>query len=139
MGRRWVKILGFTIIALLVLLSLAITFTIGWRPIIGPKARRLTDRHFELTRARLERGKYLVNSVMGCLGCHSEADLSKPGGPPAEAKLGAGTRWADANLPWVVAPNITPDKKPAPATGPTTHLRGRSAKGSVMTDGRCFR
>ena len=92
MRRRWAKILGITILALLALISLAITFTIGWRPIIGPKARRLTDRRFEATQARLERGKYLVDSVMGCLGCHSEADFSKPGAPPREGRRGAGTR-----------------------------------------------
>src|SRR6266436_4339562 len=74
--RRWGKILGITVVVLLVLISLAITFTIGWRPIIGPRARTLTDRKFASTSARLERGKYLVNSVMGCVGCHSDADLS---------------------------------------------------------------
>ena len=92
MAGRWGKVFWFTIIALLILVSIVITFTIGWRPIIGPKARRLTDRKFEATQARLERGKYLVNSVMGCLGCHSEADFGKPGAPPREGRLGAGTR-----------------------------------------------
>ena len=28
-----------------------------------------------------------------------------------DGRLGAGTRWADANLSWLVAPNITPDKE----------------------------
>ncbi len=137
MGRRWVKIPGFTIIALVVLVSLAITFTIGWRPIIGPRARRLTDRHFEPTQARLERGKYLVNSVMGCLGCHSEADLSKPGAPPAETRLGAGTRWADANLPWVVAPNITPDKETG-AGNWTDDVLARAIREGIGHDGRAL-
>src|SRR3989442_5201517 len=137
MGRRWVKIPGFTIIALLVLVSLAITFTIGWRPIIGPKARRVTDRHFEATLARLERGKYLVDSVMTCIGCHSEADFSKPGAPPREGRRGAGTRWADGDLLWVVAPNITPDKETG-AGNWTDDTLARAIREGIGHDGRAL-
>lgn len=111
MTRRLRSVLAFTILVLLVLISLGITFTIGWRPFIGPRTRAVTDRRFESTPARLERGKYLVDSVMGCLGCHSEIDSRRPGAPPVEGRAGAGARWADANLPWLVAPNITPDKE----------------------------
>src|SRR3989441_6608255 len=111
MARRLRKMLGTAVIILLILASVAITFTIGWRPIIGPRMRTLTDRRFETTNARLERGRYLVDSVMGCLGCHSPTDIRKPGAPPAASMLGAGARWADAGLPWVVVPNITPDKE----------------------------
>ena len=41
---RFVRILGYTVFGLLVALAVAITFTMGWRPFIGPKARPLTDR-----------------------------------------------------------------------------------------------
>src|ERR1700704_3769554 len=111
MKRRWVRVLGIVIVVLLAVVAGGITFTIGWRPIIGPKTRALTDRHFEPTAVRLQRGKYLVDSVMGCLGCHSDPDFSKAGAPPIPNRLGAGLRWADADLPWVIAPNITPDKE----------------------------
>jgi hypothetical protein len=63
---------GFLVVA--ILLVLAITFTIGWRPIVGPKTRALTDRRFESAPARLARGDYLVNAVASCFGCHSEVD-----------------------------------------------------------------
>ncbi|HXI61275.1 MAG TPA: hypothetical protein VNF70_01145, partial [Pyrinomonadaceae bacterium] len=59
-GSRWKKVTLITLIALIILVSLGITFTIGWRPIIGAKKRALTDRKFEATQARLLRGKYLV-------------------------------------------------------------------------------
>src|SRR5438477_458524 len=48
MVHRWQK---FAIItpAVIALITLGITFTIGWRPIIGAKKRALTDRKFETT------------------------------------------------------------------------------------------
>src|SRR4051794_13370423 len=111
MSRRLRKLIPITLIAVVLLVVLAITFTIGWRPIIGPRHRALTDRRFEATPARMERGKYLVDSVMGCLGYHSPIEANRPGAPPVAAKLGSGARWPDANLPWLVAPNITSDRE----------------------------
>src|SRR5262245_38767074 len=81
--RRWPrmrhiwKILGIVLVAVVVLLVLAISATIGWRPFIGPKARPLTDRRFESKPARLERGQYLVENLVGCLDCHSERDRAQ--------------------------------------------------------------
>lgn len=137
MSQRWTQTTGITLVAILVLLSLAVTFTIGWRPIVGPKTRTLTDRHFEPTPARLEHGKYLVNSVMGCLGCHSEADYNKSGAPPIEGKLGAGVRWAGADLPWVVAPNITPDKETGAGSW-TDDMLARAIREGIGHDGRAL-
>ena len=71
------KILLWAAITLAVLLVVGISFTIGWRPIIGPRARILTARKFESTPQRLERGQYLANGVSGCIYCHSEHDLLK--------------------------------------------------------------
>jgi mono/diheme cytochrome c family protein len=136
MARRK-RVFGFIVLILFVLISLGITFTIGWRPFIGPKTRTLTDRRFEATAARLERGKYLVNSVMGCLGCHSDADFSKPGAPPIESKLGAGVRWTDADLPWVIAPNITPDKETG-AGNWTDDMLARAIRDGIGHDGRAL-
>ena len=42
--------------SLAVLLAIAITLTIGWSPFFGPKARALTNRTFQRTPQRLERG-----------------------------------------------------------------------------------
>jgi mono/diheme cytochrome c family protein len=110
LAGRWKKIIGITLSVLVALVVLGITFTIGWRPFIGAKKRALTDRKFEATPQRMARGKYLVESVQGCFGCHSDADWSKPGAPPMAGREGAGHVWADQDMPWLVAPNITPDK-----------------------------
>jgi mono/diheme cytochrome c family protein len=107
--RRWKKILGITLIVIITLVIVGITFTIGWRPIIGAKKRALTDRKFEMTPARLTRGKYLVDGVMGCFGCHTDQDWSKPGAPPVAGREGSGHIWSDQEMPWLIAPNITPD------------------------------
>jgi len=137
MKRRLRATLLVVLIALVLVLSLGITFTIGWRPVIGPRKRALTDRHFESTPARMERGQYLVNSVMGCLGCHSEIDSRRPGAPPIEGRLGAGTKWADANLPWLVAPNITPDKETG-AGNWTDDMFARAIREGIGHDGRAL-
>ncbi len=137
MPRRWGKILAVAVLLVLILLSLGITFTIGWRPVIGPRSRALSDRHFEPTSARLERGKYLVESALRCLGCHTEGDYRKPGSPTIENKVGAGTRWADAAYPWAVAPNITPDKETG-AGNWTDDMLARAIREGIGHDGRAL-
>ena len=68
MARTWVrrlaKIGGYGILVLLVLAALAITFTLGWRPVIGAKKRPLTARRFAPTPEHMRRGDYLVRAVM---------------------------------------------------------------------------
>ena len=48
MDRVWKWIAG-TIVGLGLLLAIAITATVGWRPFFGPRARPLTARKFEAT------------------------------------------------------------------------------------------
>ncbi len=98
------------LLVLVVVLVVAISLTIGWRPFLGPRARVLTDRKFEVTPERLARGRYLANAVSGCIFCHSEHDWKAPGGPVIESKLGAGEVFPLMGLPGtVVAPNLTPE------------------------------
>jgi mono/diheme cytochrome c family protein len=107
--RKLKRILATTLAAIVVLLVAAITFTIGWRPLIGAKARTLTSRNFEPSPERLARGKYLTEGVMGCFGCHTKSNESLPGAPPVEAQLGAGCVFDEQEAPWLTVPNITPD------------------------------
>src|ERR1700692_655866 len=77
--RRLAKFTGYVILGLLVLLAIALNFTVGWRPVIGAKKRALTSRKFVVTPARIQRGDYLVHGVMHCMGCHSKyADKADP-------------------------------------------------------------
>jgi len=57
-GRRLAKFGGYAILVLLALAALALTFTVGWRPVIGAKKRPLTARRFEPTPERVRRGEY---------------------------------------------------------------------------------
>jgi len=133
--RSWKKITGLTLLILITLVTLGITFTIGWRPFIGAKKRALTDRKFEATPQRLTRGKYLVDGVTGCFGCHTDADWSKPGAPPVAGREGSGHIWSDQNLPWLVSPNITPDKETGAGNWSDDAL-ARAIREGISHDGR---
>jgi len=112
--RKLGKILLCGVVVLVVLLAVAITFTIGWRPFIGPKKRVLTNRQFERTPERLARGEYLVNNIAGCPSCHSPKDWSQHGAPVIAGKNLVGQILPLPGFPGtVVAPNLTPD----PETG----------------------
>jgi len=70
MKKLW-KILLIGAGVLCVVLMVAINFTIGWRPFIGPKERAVTNRQFERTPDRVARGRYLAQGLLGCVTCHS--------------------------------------------------------------------
>ena len=63
-GRRLARIAVYGILVVLVLAAVVITFTVGWRPVLGAKKRALTSRKFEATPERMRRGDYLVHAVM---------------------------------------------------------------------------
>ena len=137
--RRLVRLLALIAMVLAVGIAASITFTIGWRPLIGPRARALTARRFESTPARLTRGEYLVNSVTDCMACHSEHDWTVHDAPLVPGTLGSGQ---DMNLlkgfpGQVYAPNITPD----PETGAgnwTDDQLARAIREGVGHDGRAL-
>ena len=106
--NRVLKALGWTLTVILVLAAVAITATVGWRPILGPKVRATTERKYEVTPARLERGRYLAENVMGCIECHTAAD-EKTTPPTRTGAPGAGTLFLEEGKMRIVAPNITPD------------------------------
>ena len=65
------KTLGVVFAVLVLVVVSGITFTIGWRPFIGPRTRPLTARKFQSTPERLARGKYLVLNVTDCMAQNS--------------------------------------------------------------------
>ena len=107
-GRLLARIAGYGFLIVLVLAALAITFTVGWRPVIGAKKRALTSRKFEVTPARMQRGDYLVHAVMHCMGCHSKHN-DKADPPVLAAKEGSGQVLFEQGNIRLVAANITSD------------------------------
>lgn len=134
------RTLGLILLGILVLVAVAITFTIGWRPFIGPRARPLTSRTFERTPERLARGKYLFEAVAGCVDCHSPHDWTKHDEPIPPGMAGAGEDISAVlrDLPGhVVAPNLTPD----PETGSgnwSDDTLARAIREGVGHDGRAL-
>ena len=121
------------------LLLVGISLTAGFRPFIGPRSRGLTARTFERTPQRLARGAYLVESVSGCMDCHSPHEWSKHDAPILPGMKGAGQDFAMLQgLPGhVVAPNLTPD----PETGSgnwTDDALARSIREGIGHDGRAL-
>jgi mono/diheme cytochrome c family protein len=69
------------------------------------------DLQVEMTPENIERGRYLANEVMGCVGCHATRDYTKFAGPIIEETMGAGGEYwgPELNFPGkLYAPNITP-------------------------------
>lgn len=82
---------------------------------LKPKQRPASTEKVEGTPARVERGKYLVETTFGCFDCHSKHDLTKYGAPPVEkAGQGGDCVGEKEGFPGrVCMANITPD----PETG----------------------
>jgi|SRR5579885_1103872 mono/diheme cytochrome c family protein len=135
--KSLLKLAGYLGLLLLVSLVILINFTVGWRPFIGPKVRPLTDRHFEPTQARLERGRYLVEGPLHCFQCHAQPDRNAPGAPPLEGTEGGGRVWSEEGYPWLVTPNITPDKETG-AGNWTDDMLARAIREGIGHDGRAL-
>jgi mono/diheme cytochrome c family protein len=135
--KRWQKGILVSVVVLVGLFAVAITATVGWRPIIGPQARPLTDQRFEPTPARLERGAYLVKNVAGCLFCHSELDTSVEGLPVKAGLAGAGRPFTAEHMPWLVASNITSDAETG-AGAWTDDMIARAVREGIGHDGRAL-
>jgi mono/diheme cytochrome c family protein len=102
-----------------------------------PRARPLTDRTFEPTPARVERGQYLTEHLLQCFVCHSERDWDLPGAPPKAGRKGAGSIMSEREGRRIVAPNITPD----PDTGAghwTDDMLARAIREGIGHDGRAL-
>jgi mono/diheme cytochrome c family protein len=135
--RRSLKIAGYTLLAVVVLVLVALPILVGVRPFVGPRARPLTDRQIEATPARLARGEYLAHSVSGCMFCHAEIDWQVPGFPIKPGTEGAGRSWAEEGIPWLTAPNITPDRDTGAGTW-TDDTLARAIREGISHDGRAL-
>ena len=133
------RIVGWILAALIVLLLIGITVTIGWHPFIGPSARTLTDRTFPSSPERLARGRYLTENLLNCFACHSDRDWARDDAPLVAGTHGAGSPdFPLKDLPGDVRPpNITPD----PETGAgnwTDDQLARAIREGIGYDGRAL-
>ena len=137
--NRLRNMLGLSFAVLLVVLAAGITFTVGWRPFIGPRTRALTARKFQSTPERLARGEYLALNVADCMVCHAEHDWTAHDAPVLPNTLGAGQ---DMNIikgfpGKVYAPNITPDPETGAGSWSDDQL-ARAIREGVGHDGRAL-
>jgi hypothetical protein len=135
---RFAKWFIFVLFGLAIVLAIAISLTVGWRPFFGPKARPLTDRKFDSTPQRIERGRYIASSLSGCVYCHSPHDWNASDQHVITTMLGAGGVLPFTNLPGrIVAPNLTPD----PETGAgrwSDDAFARAVREGIGHDGRAL-
>lgn len=128
--------LGRILLVISLPLVVAISFTVGWRPFIGPRARATTDRVFERTPERLARGRYLVVGLAGCEVCHTPKEWRTHGAPNLP-----GTELSGQNLPMpglpgkIVASNLTPDAETGAAHWSDDEI-ARAIREGIGHDGR---
>jgi mono/diheme cytochrome c family protein len=101
------RLLWIIPLALIVIVMVAIVYIKFALPDVGPAP----DIKVELTKERLERGEYLANTVMACVDCHSNRDLSRFAGPVTGVHFaGGGPEFIEElGAPGdFYAPNLTP-------------------------------
>ncbi|WP_334180274.1 c-type cytochrome [Pseudoxanthomonas sp.] len=104
-------------------------------PLPGLRVRPLTDRVFERTDARRERGRYLADGILQCALCHSDRDWGQPGAPPVQSRTMAGHVWKDEGATRLVAPNLTSDVETG-VGGWSDDMLARAIREGISHDGR---
>ncbi len=106
--KRFLKIAALIVGGIGILIVAGLVYFI----LTFPKAEKVPDIKVEAATARLARGEYLVNHVVGCVDCHSERDWTKYAGPVVPGTRGKGGEIFDettAGVPGVLyAKDITP-------------------------------
>ena len=105
--RKTFKYIGIVIFAILLLVFTVVIYINSALPNIELRE----NFKAELTPEKIERGKYLVNSVTGCFHCHSTVDFTKYSGKIVEGAKGKGGRFypEEGGFPGTFySSNITP-------------------------------
>lgn len=83
-----------------------------------------------------ERGRYLVEGPAHCFMCHSQVDWTREGFPPKPGTEGGGqSPFPEEALPWLTAPNISPDPETGSGRWTDDQLR-RAVRQGIGADGR---
>jgi mono/diheme cytochrome c family protein len=107
MKNKFVKVLVYLLLAIVVLVGGLLTYVKTMLPNVGPAP----ELKVEMSPQNIERGKYLANHVSVCMDCHSTRDWSTFAGPMVAGTEGKGGEIFDENLGFpgrFVAPNLTP-------------------------------
>jgi hypothetical protein len=105
--KKLLRILGLIVLILVIAVSGLILYVKTQLPDVGAPP----DVKVELTPQRIERGRYLANSVTVCMDCHSTRDWSRFSGPITAGTEGRGGERFDHSVgfPGVYfSKNITP-------------------------------
>jgi hypothetical protein len=136
--KTWKKAVLAVVSVVFVLAVVGLPAMVGIRPFIGPKTRALTGRHFDATPTRLERGKYLATTAHPpCVLCHSPLEAKDGHLTVKDGMWMAGRNWTPDGVPFVTAPNLTPD----PETGIgnwTDDQLARAIREGIGHDGRAM-
>lgn len=96
---------------ILLLLVLIITGLAMYLKLTLPDVGAAPELKVDLTPEKIERGKYLANTVCVCIDCHSTRDWSRFAGPPVAGTIGKGGELFDERYGFpgsYVSKNITP-------------------------------
>ncbi|PQJ09016.1 cytochrome C [Flavipsychrobacter stenotrophus] len=105
--KKAFKVLGYIILIVIVIVAGLIGYVKTALPNVGEAPVMTVDK----TPEKVERGRYLANSVAACMDCHSTRDWNKYAGPLKEGTLGRGGERFDQQFgfPGVYySRNITP-------------------------------
>jgi mono/diheme cytochrome c family protein len=102
--KRLIWIIPLILFGIVMIFVLYLKFAL---PNVGPAP----DIKVEITPERLERGEYLTNTVMACIDCHSQRDMTKFSGPITGVPFAGGGEEFTEELGApgdFYAPNLTP-------------------------------
>ncbi len=105
--KKVFRILGYILLFIIVAVAGLLIYVKAALPNVGPAP----DMKIDYTAQRIERGRYLANSVTACMDCHSTRDWSKFAGPLIPGTLGKGGERFDqkAGFPGIFySRNVTP-------------------------------
>lgn len=131
--KKLLKILGYGLVIVIISIAGLLVYVKTMLPNVGPAP----ELKVEMTKEKIERGKYLANHVMLCMDCHSTRDWNLFSGPMVEGTEGKGGETFNQSLGFpgqYVASNITPFGLPGWNDGEIF----RAITAGVSKDGRAL-
>jgi len=142
MGKRLLALEACVLLAVSAVLALALLSSglLAARLLASPK-KDVKEFQAAPSPERLARGKYIVEGIAHCFGCHAELDFRDGRGQPKPGTQGAGHIVRDElfdGVPYpdgMVHPNITPDKETGAGTWSDAQFE-RAIRHGIGHDGR---